>query len=116
MSAFKDQVDSDISLVFLNCEEFAETHNLNGLECECIIQSPTTHEKFITGADYDGYEGIYGNTLIIHVKQSEIAELPEERKPIEGQIFRVDNVIYKVIDCVEEMGMITITLGGSMGG
>ena len=116
MSAFKDQVDSDVSLVFLNCEEFAETHNLNGVECVCIIESPTTREKLINGADYSGYEGIHGETLTIYVKQSELEELPEEQMPIEGQVFKVDNAIYTVTNCVEEMGMLIIELGGSMVG
>lgn len=116
MSGFKDQVDSDISLVFLNCDEFAEIHNLNGIECVCIIQSPTTREKMLTADKYSGYEGIHGETLIIHVKQSELEELPEEQMPIEGQIFRVDDAIYTVESCVAEMGMLTITLGGNVGG
>ena len=111
MSAFTDQVDTDVSLVFLNCDEFADMHNLNGVECICIIESPTTREKLISGADYSGYEGIHGETLIIHVKQSELEEIP-----IEGQVFNVDDAIYTVTSCVEEMGMLTITLGGSMGG
>lgn len=116
MSAFKEQVESDISLVFLNCTEFAETHNLNGVECECIIQSPTIQEKLITGADYNGYEGIHGELLIIHVKKSELAELPEEQMPVEGEVFKVDGAIYMVQSCIEEMGLLTITLGGNMGG
>ena len=116
MSAFKDQIDRDVGMVFFNCEEFAENHNLNGVECACIIESPTTQEKLINSADYSGYEGIHGEVLIIHVKQTELSKLPEERMPIEGQIFRVDDAIYKVASCVEEMGVLTITLGGNVGG
>ncbi|MBR1728507.1 MAG: hypothetical protein IJ728_03175 [Selenomonadaceae bacterium] len=116
MSAFTDQVDGDVSLIFLNSEEFAEVHNLNGVECVCIIQSPTTQEKILTADKYSGYEGIHGEILIVHVKQSELEELPEERMPIEGQIFKVDEAIYQVESCTAEIGLLTITLTGNIGG
>ena len=37
MSAFKDMVEADIVNVFLNLDELAEIHNLDGVECACVI-------------------------------------------------------------------------------
>lgn len=111
MSEFKEQVAEDINSVFMNIEEFADTHNLNGVECECIIQSPTIREKLINGADYDGYEGVHGETLIIHVAASSLEEVP-----MEGQVFKVDGSIYTVQNCIVESGLMTIEVGGSIGG
>ena len=42
MSAFKDMVEADIVNVFLNLDELAEIHNLDGVECACVISSDKT--------------------------------------------------------------------------
>ena len=36
--------------------------------------------------------------------------------PIEGQIFKVDEAIYQVESCTAEIGLLTITLTGNIGG
>ncbi len=35
--AFKDEVENDISLVFLNAEEFAEEHVIDGVKVLCVV-------------------------------------------------------------------------------
>ena len=48
MSGFKDMVAADRDAVFLNLEEFAETHNLNGTNCNCILQDESVVEEVLT--------------------------------------------------------------------
>jgi len=38
---FRDYLESDIDDVFLNEDEFAEGHDLNGTVAKAVIQSPT---------------------------------------------------------------------------
>ena len=45
MSAFKDMVEADIVNVFLNLDELAEIHNLDGVECACVISSDKTDDR-----------------------------------------------------------------------
>lgn len=105
MSVFKDMVANDIDAVFLNMDEFAEEHDLNGAICTCIVESPTTGERFKTGKDYDGQDAIHGLTAIIHVKKADIGEMP-----VEDQDFSLDGSYSKVYSCTEHMGMLTIVL------
>lgn len=105
MSAFKEMVTEDMDDVFLNPEEFAEEHDLNGTVCTCIVESPTTEERFEKGKDYDGQDAMHGLTAIIHVKKSDIEEMPSE-----GQSFSLDGSYSLVDSCTEHTGMLTIKL------
>ena len=67
MSTFKDMVAEDLD-IFINADEFAETHQLNDTKCLCIIQSPSSEERAVgTGAAYDMYRGLSGVKLTVHV-------------------------------------------------
>lgn len=105
---FNEQIDADISGVFINADEFGEEHNLNGVICTCVIQSPTAKETFISGYKYNPYDNsVVGDTVVIHVGKSLIGEVPTQ-----GQRFDVDGEVYLVSSCVDDMGMLSITLRG----
>ena len=111
MSDFKDMVEADMGDVFLSMDEFAEEHDLNGTVCVCIVESPETQEKFQRGEKYEGYEAVSGLAATVHVKKSDIEEMPAE-----GQKFTLDGEIFMVSDCTEHMGMLTIRLGANISG
>lgn len=43
--SFKDQLNQDIQTVFLNTDEFAELHSINGKEIGCIVDSVDKNES-----------------------------------------------------------------------
>lgn len=105
MKAFREQAADDLG-VFLNMDEFAERHNLNGTICNAVVQSPTDQERFSGQArSYSVYDGITGASLVVHCKAEDLPELPEE-----GQRFDFDGEIYIVSQCVNDMGISSITL------
>lgn len=106
---FKDTLAADRD-VFLCSDEFAEEHELNGLRCKCVVQSPTAQEMFAKGVTYDGYEGISGKVVIVHVKTDDLQEIPQE-----GQVFTLDDEPMLVFACVEDLGMLSITLHQNVG-
>ena len=109
MSAFKEQVAADITEVFLNIDEFGEEHDLNGTTCTCVVQSPTAQETFLQGLKYREYEDIHGQVVIVHCRKDDLDEVP-----VEGIRFDLDGEIYLVDSCVDDMGMLSITLHGNM--
>lgn len=111
MSAFKDMVAADMDDVFLNMDEFAEEHDLNGIICNCIVESPTTKGRFNKGKDYEGQDAMHGLTSIIHVKKSDVGEIPSE-----GELFSLDGSYAEVDSCVEHTGMLTIYLRENIAG
>ena len=112
MSAFKDIVADDMDDVFLNGDEFAEEHNLNGTDCLCIVESPTTQKGLTNsgeGEKYKGYDAVHGATA--HIKKADIGEMP-----VEDQDFTLDGEMFIVDSCVEHMGMLTIGLKANITG
>ena len=52
---FKDFVQNDIENVFINSNEFAEVHNLNGTQCYAVAEGLTDKQHVeIMGQDVDG--------------------------------------------------------------
>lgn len=56
---FKDQVAADLD-TFINSDEFADEHDLNGDTVKAIVESPTSQERWITGKEYGVYNGLRG--------------------------------------------------------
>lgn len=102
MSTFKDALESDLD-TFINLDEFADEHELQGKTVTCVVQSPTEQEMFQHGIDYNGYEGTHGNLAVVHVKKDDFGEVPAE-----GQIVTLDDAIGSVRSCVDDMGMLSI--------
>lgn len=48
MSSFKDYIAADNKNVFLNEQEFAEKHNLNGSECVAVVQEVVINDDLTT--------------------------------------------------------------------
>lgn len=104
MTAFKEQVKADRD-TFLNLDEFADPHEINGKTYTCILQSPEEQEKFFIDNRYDGFEDIHGELLVIHIKEDDFGE-----RPAEGEILKVDEEPCVVDKCIADMGILTITL------
>lgn len=87
MSGFKDMVAADIDNVFLNEDEFAETHTLEGNTCVCVITNDRT--KRVTRSARN-FSGLHGDFLCVVVKTSSL-----QREPKQGENFRVDSKLIR---------------------
>lgn len=97
---FKEDLITDLDTVFLNNNEFSETHIINGKEIECLFDDSKLREKQ-GGADV----AITESCALLFVKSSEIGA-----KQTEGAPFNIDGKPYFVDEWDEDMGMTTITL------
>lgn len=98
MSAFKDAVAADIKGVFINSDEFAETHNLNGKSVLCVVDK----NSIVEGRD-GKIEGVFLNSLSIHVSKDDLDSIP-----IEGEWLSIDGSFHIVRSVSEEMGVLVI--------
>lgn len=96
MSRFKDMVARDALTVFMNMEEFAEVHEINGRRLRCIID---TNEADTAPSLY---EGVYTQLTTVYVLSSEI------RAPAVDEVFTIDNVMFVVKHVSDEDGLIVI--------
>lgn len=96
MSRFKDMVARDALTVFMNMEEFAEVHEINGRRLRCIID---TNEADTAPSLY---EGVYTLLTTVYVLSSEILA------PAVDEVFTIDNVMFVVKHVSDEDGLIVI--------
>ena len=96
MSRFKDMVARDALTVFMNMEEFAEVHEINGRRLRCIID---TNEADTAPSLY---EGVYTLLTTVYVLSSEM------RAPAVDEILTIDGVIFVVKHVSDEDGLIVI--------
>ncbi|MFX3673290.1 MAG: hypothetical protein ACE3JQ_02415 [Paenisporosarcina sp.] len=101
----KDTFATDIH-TFLNPNEFANLHTLDGVEVLLIIDDDMLMERK-QNSIHSG-EGVYNGEKIIHIATSYLGA-----KPVEGKKMKLDGKLYKVTDSEENEGMLTITLVGN---
>lgn len=101
---FKDQVAADLD-TFINSDEFADEHNLNGDTVKAIVESPTSQERWITGKEYGVYNGLEGNLYIVHCRKADLSAVP-----VYDQRFDLDGIICIVDSVIDDMGILTIEL------
>lgn len=104
--SFRDQIECDLS-TFINLDEFAEVHNVDGKDMPIIIDNDLLEEKRLKygGQDFFKGEGLFRGEVLFHVAKQEF-----DKKPVVDKIMRLDNNIYKIIEVTETEGMYTITL------
>lgn len=96
MSWFKDMVARDALTVFMNMEEFAEVHEINGQRLRCIID---TNEADTAPSLY---EGVYTLLTTVYVLSSEM------RAPAVDEVFTIDDTMFVVKHVSDEDGLIVI--------
>lgn len=100
MSAFKDTVRKDVKTTFINFDEFASWHNLNGKDVLCIIDKDITSEMEARNRDI---EGVFLNTLTIYVEDVDL-----KPRPVQGELLKVDRSFHLVKSVSDEDGVLAI--------
>ena len=97
MSWFKDMVREDAEEVFLNAEEFAEKHKINGKKVVCIVDTDISDN-----AKLASLLGVYDNSVVIYVKEG---TLPEPK--VKSRL-NLDGSLHQVTKTMIEDGMLVI--------
>lgn len=104
---FKDCVAADISNVFLNLQEFGDTHTVNGKEMTVMVDENELLERdkfklLGTGGGGTGYKA----TRMIYVAKAEFGP-----RPALGAVLNMDGRDYRVAPgTTEEAGILVIAL------
>lgn len=100
---FKDVIKADVHKVFLNVEEFSDTHVINGVEMPVQIDSNEQIER--EKRFNQNMDGIYKNQKLIYVAASDFGPMPKQ-----GSILTMDKRTYRVADAIDEGDIYSITL------
>lgn len=76
MKGFKDIVRADVSRIFLNPEEFGETHSINGKEYKIVLDDNEEVERRITKGAFAYREGNYRVQKLFYVAAEAFGRLP----------------------------------------
>lgn len=117
---FKEMVEADIKGVFLNADEFAETHTVVYddtvyADIPIVLTKVKESEHTVVASDNGGVEGIHKVSVIVHIALSDMdGKVPEQKQQIsidDGEaaghpFFRK----YHIVTSDVEMGMIALEL------
>jgi len=98
----RDYIYHDVN-VFLNTDEFADLHDIDGQMIKALIDSDILNEY--SNDKTEMYDGVYRGEIALYVKESDL-----NYRPVRGQIMRLDGNIYTVKECADDMGVFCITL------
>ena len=103
MSKFKYSVEADLSDVFINLDEFADMHVLEGVELPCVVSVNKTAQK--SEQKEKTFEGLHGDFITLYVKKVDAPRVPKQ-----GENIKLDDKRYKVKSCRDDMGLLSVLL------
>ena len=101
--SFKDQIKQDLSDVFLNLDEFADLHRIEGKEVPVVIDSDMLEKLSKIGDNR-----IHGMDEADMVIMGKASDLPENLDP--GRLLNVDGREVIVVTTTSEMGLVQIAV------
>lgn len=100
---FKDQIKQDLSDVFLNLDEFADLHRIEGKEVPVVIDSDIMAK--LSKISDNRIHGMDEADMVIMGKAS---DLPENLDP--GRLLNLDGREVIVVTTTSEMGLVQIAV------
>lgn len=100
---FKDALKEDLTDVFFNLDEFADTHTVDGTKMPAIVDEMENIEREKRMKSH--MDGIHAREILLYVKASDFGPLPAQ-----GRIIVLDSRKYTVLDAVDEGGVYSITM------
>lgn len=101
--SFKDQIKQDLSDVFLNLDEFADLHRIEGKEVPVLIDS-----DIMAKLSKIGDNRIHGMDEADMVIMGKASDLPENLDP--GRLLNLDGREVIVVTTTSEMGLVQIAV------
>lgn len=101
--SFKDQIKQDLSDIFLNLDEFADLHRIEGKEVPVVIDS-----DIMAKLSRIGDNRIHGMDEADMVIMGKASDLPENLDP--GRLLNLDGREVIVVTTTSEMGLVQIAV------
>lgn len=101
--SFKDQIKQDLSDIFLNLDEFADLHRIEGKEVPVVIDS-----DIMAKLSKIGDNRIHGMDEADIIIMGKASDLPENLDP--GRLLNLDGREVIVVTTTSEMGLVQIAV------
>lgn len=100
---FKEKLQQDIKEIFFDLEIFGEIHQVNDTPMCIVIDNEVL--KKISATQKDHTDGIFIDGVLFYVSMKELVILPSV-----GNVFYLDNEMYRVFSAKEYDGVAEIVL------
>ena len=101
--SFKDQIKQDLSDIFLNLDEFADLHRIEGKEVPVVIDG-----DIMAKLSKIGDNRIHGMDEADMIIMGKASDLPENLDP--GRLLNLDGREVIVVTTTSEMGLVQIAV------
>ncbi len=102
MGTLKDLIASDVSRLFFNLDEFAETHRVEGKSIDVVVDGDKL-EDLKDGANL----GVAEADLLFFARSADVAFVPRKAP---GSLINFDGREYLIQEWIENMGVAQISL------
>ncbi len=102
MSEFKEMLEEDIYGTFLNMDEFAETHRIEGSDIPVVVDNDALNKLKVKEGTVLGFSEA---DLLVIGKESDFPSNMDA-----GRLLNVDGREMIVVKAEKDMGVITVTL------
>ena len=102
--SFRDCIAADIQNVFLNQEEFAEVHTVDGKSMRVILDDDSLLERDAARGGVHT-DGLYKNRRLLYLSKTDYGG-----RPVPGKALNLDGRVWYVVQADEDAGMLTIEL------
>lgn len=105
-STFKDYAAADVFGTFINTDEFADLHTVDGKQMHVIVDTNELIERQQRVNSSANTDGIYRAHILIYIPVSEYGA-----KPKPGKQLNLDGrKTYTIVDCINEDGIYSMEL------
>lgn len=101
---FKEQVAADLDAVFFNSEEFAESHTINGVEVEIIVDNDKLVELYISKDTHT--EELFTDSILFYIRKKDL-----DFEPVPNQYLEYDGRDYVISNVNDEGECYAIIMG-----
>lgn len=101
---FKDIAKNDIC-AFINPREFAETHDIDGIEMVAMIDEYELLERDKSKVLTQNIQGLANARKILYVAMEQLGA-----RPAIGRQMEIDRKLYRVKECTDEFGVLAIEI------
>ncbi len=102
--SFKDCVAADIHGVFLNTQEFADTHTIDGRKMDAVVDDNALLERDAARGGVHS-DGIYKVRRLLYVSRDDYGG-----RPPSGKRLVLDGREYRVVQADDDAGMLAIEI------
>ncbi len=102
--ALKDRATDDLARVFINTEHFAETHNWNGTDFDCVTDEEAALKRKNNNVVDISWDNNTQETLLY------VAKTVFPGQAVVNQQGLFDGMLMKILQVQEDMGMLAILL------